>query len=93
MLLLVVLYESVLGLASFNVHLGAHCICTANHARVFILQAGLAQRGWLVFYQPFFYQTVPRSLKDVQGKSLDATLEKATSLSTIFGKTGLLLEN
>ena len=91
MLLLVAPYESVLGLASFNVHLGAHCIRHANYAGVFILPAGLAQRGWLVFYQPFFYQTVPRSLKDVQGKSLDATLEKATSLSTIFGKTGLLL--
>ena len=85
MLLLVVLYESVLDLASFNVHLGAHGICTANHARVFILQAGLAPGGWIVFYQPFLYQLVPRRLKDVQGKSHDATLEKATSFSTVFG--------
>ena len=93
MLLLVAPYESVLGLATFNVLLGAHCIRHANHAGVFPVQARLAPGGWLVFYQPFFYQTVPRSLKDVQGPILDATLEKSTSLSTIFGKTGLLLEN
>ena len=57
------------------------------------MQALLAPGGWLVFYQPFLYETVPRRLKDVQGKILDATLEKATSLSTVFSKSGLFLQN
>ena len=92
-LLLVAPHESLLDLASFGVHLGAHCIRMANHAGVFLLPAGLAPGGWLVFYQSVLYQTVPRRLKDVQGVKLDATLENATSLSTVIGKTGLLLEN
>ena len=48
--------------------------------------------GWLVLYQPLLYQTFSRRLKDVQGKRLDAALEKATLLFTVFGETGLLLE-
>ena len=90
-LLLIAPHESLLDLASFGVHLGAHCIRMANHAGVFLLPAGLAPGGWLVFYQPFLYQFIPRRLKGVQDPILDATLEKTTSLSTIFGKTGLLL--
>ena len=91
MILLVSPYESVLDLVSFIVPLGAHGVRTASHAWVFIFPARLAPGGWLVFYQPFFDQPVPRRLIDVQGKSLDAALEKATSLSTVFSKTGLLL--
>ena len=91
LLLLVALHESVLDLASLSVHLGAHGIRHANQAGVFPLPSRLAPGGWLVFYQPFFDQRVPRRLIDVQGKRLDAALEKATSLSTVFSKTGLLL--
>ena len=91
LLLLVALHESVLDLASLSVHLGAHGIRHANQAGVFPLPSRLAPGGWLVFYQPFFDQPVPRRLIDVQGKRLDATLEKTTSLPTFFGKTGLLL--
>ena len=91
LLLLVALHESVLDLASLSVHLGAHGIRHANQAGVFPLPSRLAPGGRLVFYQPFFDQPVPRRLIDVQGKRLDAALEKATSLSTVFSKTGLLL--
>ena len=91
LLLLVALHESVLDLASLSVHLGAHGIRHAIQAGVFPLPSRLAPRGWFVFYQPFFDQRVPRRLIDVQGKRLDAALEKATSLSTVFSKTGLLL--
>ena len=89
-LLLVFLYEGVSDLASFDVPLCAHGVRIANHAGAFFLGAPV---GWSVFYQPFFDQPVPRRLKGVQGKILDATLEKATPLSTVFSKTGLLLEN
>ena len=65
----------------------------ASQTWVFLVQAGHAQGGWLVFYQPFLYQFIPRRLKGVQIPMLDATFKKSTSLSTIFGKTGLLLEN
>ena len=91
LLLLVALHESVLDLASLSVHLGAHGIRHAIQAGVFPLPSRLAPGGRLVFYQPFFDQRVPRRLIDVQGKRLDAALEKATSLSTVFSKTGLLL--
>ena len=84
-LLLVFLYEGVPDLASFDILLGAHGVRLASQTWVFPIQAGPAQGGWLVFYQPFLYQLVPRRLKDVQGKSHDATLEKATSFSTVFG--------
>ena len=90
-LLLVFLYEGVPDLSSFVVHLGAHGVRSASQTWVFPAKANLAPGGWFVFYQPFFYQTVPRSLKDVQVPILDATLEKATFLSTVIGKTGLLL--
>ena len=93
LLLLVAPYESVVGLLSFTVHLGTHGIWRATETGVFLPQARLAPGGSLAFNQPFLYQIVPRLLKDVQGKILDATLEKATSLSTVSGKTGLLLEN
>ena len=93
LLLLVAPYESVVGLLSFTVHLGTHGICHANQTGVFLPPARIAPGGWLAFNQPFLYQIVPRLLKDVQGKILDATLEKATSLSTVFSKSGLFLEN
>ena len=57
-LLLVGLYEGVLGLSSLEVHLGAHSVHIASHAGVFPAQARLAKVGWLVFYQPFLYQPV-----------------------------------
>ena len=57
-LLLVVFYEGVLLLSSFDVHLGAHGVRIASHAGIFPVPAGLAQVGWLVFYQPFLYQPV-----------------------------------
>ena len=57
-LLLVVFYEGVLLLSSFDVHLGAHGVRIASHAGVFPVVAGLAQVGWLVLYQPFLYQPV-----------------------------------
>ena len=95
MLLLVFCYEGVPGLASCYVPFGAHGVRSARPAGVFLLGASLcvwkAPGGWFIFYQSFFYQTVPRRLIDVQGKRLDAALEKATSLSTVFSKTGLLL--
>ena len=90
-LLLVFLYEGVPDLASFDILLGAHGVRLASQTWVFPVQAWLAQGGWLVFYQAFLYQTVPRRLKDVQGITLDTTLEKATSFYTVFCKTGLLL--
>ena len=93
MLLLVAPYESGVGHLSFTVHLGTHGICRANHTGVFLPPARLAPGGWLAFNQPFLYQTVPRLLKDVQAITLDTTLEKATSFATVFGKTGLFLEN
>ena len=89
-LLLISLYEGVPDLASVYVHLAAHAIRIACHA-VLPLQEALV--GWLVFYQPFCYQFVPRCLKNAQGKALDATLEKAPLFSTRPGKIGLLLEN
>ena len=93
LLLLVALHESVLDLASLSVHLGAHGIRHANQAGVFPLPSRLAPGGWLVFYQPFLYQLVPRIFKDVQAIMHDATLEKATLLFTVFCKTGLLLKD
>ena len=89
-LLLISLYEGVPDLASVYVHLAAHAIRIACHA---VLPLQEAPVGWLVFYQPFCYQFVPRCLKDAQGKALDATLEKAPLFSTRLGKIGLLLEN
>ena len=65
----------------------------ASQTWVFLVQAGHAQGGWLVFYQPFLYQLVPRIFKDVQAIMHDATLEKATLLFTVFCKTGLLLKD
>ena len=62
MFLLVFLYEGVSDLASFFVYLGAHGVCIASHAGVF-LPARLALGGWLVFYQPFFYQFIPSHFK------------------------------
>ena len=47
----------------------------------------------ITFYQPIFYQLVPKRLHAVQPISRDATLEKATLLSTVFSKFGLFLEN
>ena len=90
-LLLVFIYVGVPDLSSFVVHLGAHGVRSANHTRVF--PANLAPGGLLVFYQPFLYQPITRIPKGVQIMHLDATLEKATPLSTLFGKSGLLLEN
>ena len=90
-LLLVFLYEGVPDLASFDILLGAHGVRLASQTWVFPVQARPAQGGWLVFYQPFLYQLVSRIFKDVQAISHDATLEKATSFSTVFGKTGLFL--
>ena len=96
-LLLVFLYEGVPDLASCYIHFGAHAVRIASTAGVFLLQAMVwgwkAPWGWFIFYQPFFYQTVPRRLIDVQGKRSDATLEEAALLSTRFGESGLLLEN
>ncbi len=92
-LLLVSVYEGVPDLASFFVHLGAHRVCSANLTWVFPVQANLAQGGWFVFYQPFFYQIVPRCFKDVQVIIRDATFEKATLLFTVFGKGRLFLIN
>ena len=85
--LLVFRYEGVRDLASFDILLGAHGVRLASQTWVFPIQAGPAQGGWLVFYQPFLYQLVPRVFKDVQAISHDATLEKATLLSTVFCKT------
>ena len=93
MLLLVFLYEGVPDLTSFDILLGAHGVRLASQTWVFPIQAGPAQGGWLVFYQPFLYQLVPRRLKDVQRKPKDAALEKSALFSTVFCKTGLLLEN
>ena len=92
MLHLVALVEGVLCLASEDVHLGAHGIRVAGQAGVLPLPSRLAQGGRLGFDQPLLDQTVSRCLKDVQRECLDAALEKATSLFTVFGKTGLLLE-
>ena len=92
MLLLVAIYEGVLDLASEDVHLGAHGVRIAGKAGVNSCQISLAPGGWFVFYQPRRYQSVPRLLKRVQAKSLDATLENSKLLPTVFGKTGLLLE-
>ena len=92
-LLLVFLYEGVPDLASFDILLGAHGVRLASQTWVFPVQARLAQGGWLVFYQPFLYQLVPRIFKDVQAIMHDATLEKATLLFTVFCKTGLLLKD
>ena len=97
MLLLIFCYEGVPGLVSCYVPFGAHGVRSARPAGVFLLGASLcvwkAPGGWFIFYQSFFYQTVPRRLKDVQEKGCDATFEKATLLFTRFGETGLLLEN
>ena len=92
MFFLVALDEGVLRLASEDVNLGAHSVCHASVTWVFPLQSRLAPGGWFVLDQTLFYQTVSRRLKDVQGVSLDAALEKATLLFTVFGKTGLLLK-
>ena len=92
MLLLVALDEGVIRLASEDVHLGAHGVCHASETWVSPLISWLAPGGWFVLDQTLFYQTVSRRLKDVQGVSLDAALEKATLLFTVFGKTGLLLK-
>ena len=92
MFLLVALDEGVLRLASEDVHLGAHGVRVAGQTWVFPLPSRLAPGGWFVLDQTLFYQTVSRRLKDVQGVSLDAALEKATLLFAVFGKTGLLLK-
>ena len=92
MFLLVALDEGVLRLASEDVNLGAHGVCHASVTWVFPLQSRLAPGGWFVLDQTLFYQTVSRRLKDVQGVSLDAALEKATLLFTVLGKFRLLLE-
>ena len=92
MLLLVAIYEGVLDLASEDVHLGAHGVRIASKAGVNSCQISLAPGGWFVFYQPRCYQKVPRILKHVQAKRLDATLENSKLLSTVFGETGLFLE-
>ena len=92
MLLLVARDEGVLGLASEDIHLGAHGVCVAGQTRVFPLPSWLAPGGWFVLDQTLFYQTVSRRLKDVQGESLDAALKKATLLFTVLGKFRLLLE-
>ena len=93
MLLLVAIYEGVLDLASEDVHLGAHGVRIASKAGVLPHQRRLAPGGWFVFYQlVFYYQSVPRFLKRVQAKRLDATLENSKLLPTVFGKTGLFLE-
>ena len=92
MLLLVFLYEGVPELARFDVHFCAHRVRSANIAGVPCFP--LAAPGcWLVFYQSFFYQTVPIVLISRKVKKLDAALKKATLLSTGFRKLGLLLEN
>ena len=92
MLLLVALVEGVLGVASVHLHLGAHGIRVASQAGIFPLQPWFAVGGWLVLDQTVLDQTVSRCLENVQRKSLDAALEKATLLFAVFGKTGLLLE-
>ena len=92
MLRVVALHEGVLGLPSEDVHLCTHGVRVTGETRVFPLPAWFAIRGWLVLYQPFLNQTFSRRLKDVQSKSLDAALEKATLLFTVFGKTRPLLE-
>ena len=89
---LVALHEGLLGLPSEDVHLCTHGVSMAGQTRVFPLPARFTIRGWLVLYQPLLNQTFSRRLKDVQGKSLDAALEKSTLLFTVSGKTGLLLE-
>ena len=48
--------------------------------------------GGRVLDQSLLYQLVSGCLKDVQPDSLDAALEIATFLFTVFGKLGLFLE-
>ena len=60
--------------------------------RTGVLQARLTHGGWLVVDQSLLYQTVSRTLKDVYCEGLDAALEKATLLFTVFGKLGLFLQ-
>ena len=64
----------------------------AGQAGVFLLLTQLTEGGRLVFDQSLLYQTVSRTLKDVQRQILDAALEKATFLFTVFGKLGLFLQ-
>ena len=64
----------------------------AGQAGVIQIQARLTEGGRLVLDQSVLYQIVSRTLKDVQRQSLDAALEKATLLFTVFGKLGLLLQ-
>ena len=92
MLILVALVEGVLWLPADDVQHSAHCVCAADHARVFPLPARLTPGSRLVLYQTFLNQTVSRRFKDVQRESLDAAFEKATLLFALFGKTGLLLK-
>ena len=65
-LLLVALVESVLGVASVHIHLGAHGVRVASQAGIFPLQPWFAVGGWLVLDQTVLDQTVPRLLKNVQ---------------------------
>ena len=65
----------------------------AGQAGVFLLLTQLTEGGRLVFDQSLLYQIVSRTLKDVQRQILDAALEKATFLFTVFGKLGLFLED
>ena len=92
-LLLVALVEGVLGVASEHVSLGAHGVRIAGKAGIFPPPPWLAVGGWLVLDQTVLDQTVSRRLENVQRESLDAALEKATFLFTVFGKLGLFLEN
>ena len=59
---------------------------------VFPIQALRTHGGWLVLDQSLLYQSVSGRLKDVQPESLDAALEIATFLFTVFGKLGLFLQ-
>ena len=93
MLLLVALVEGELGLAREDVHLGAHGVRVACEAGVLPLPPRLAPGSRLCLDQPLLNQTVSRCLKDVQSVRLDAALEKATFLFTVFGKLGLFLED
>ena len=67
----------------------------AGHAGVFLLTARLTVTpgGGRVLDQSLLYQLVSGCLKDVQPDGLDAALEIATFLFTVFGKLGLFLED
>ena len=64
----------------------------AGKAVVFSIQALRTHGGWLVLDQSLLYQSVSRILKDVQPVILDAALEKAIILFTVFGKLGPFLQ-